>query len=74
MSCGSRVYGTSTAAAVGRVVFYTAVNSVQQYSVPANNKQLFGVSLRFLFAGPTAGHLPISGFLSTEGFESLFCT
>ena len=29
--------------------------------------------LRFLFVGPTPGHFPISGFSSTEGFESRSC-
>ena len=42
---------------------------------PANKKQLFGMSLRFLFVGPTLGQFPISGFISAEGFESRsFCT
>ena len=42
---------------------------------PANENHLIRVSLRFLFVGPTPGHFPLSGFLSTEGFElRSFCT
>ena len=53
-----------------------SINTTSSTYKPASKKRLFGVSLRFLFVGTTPGQLPISGFLSTEGFEKSpsFCT
>ena len=40
------------------------------YYRPANEKHLFGASLRFSFVSPTPDLFPISDFLSAKGFES----